>query len=174
MAATVPAPPNAPDVHRFRSRLGEHVLLVPFSAIYDVTDPTDDPDPLIRAALLDGPVTEPPLDHIAEPAPQSISLNVSNRCNLSCVYCYASGGNFQGAQDRSMTSEVARTAIDRLLTDASRDAPVTIGFLGGEPFANTVFAGSASSSATFSRPWHIVHELSAVRLSKYDRPRCSR
>jgi uncharacterized protein len=136
MAPTVPAPPNAPDVHRFRSRLGEHVLLVPFSAIYDVTDPTDDPDPLIRAALLDGPVIEPSLDQIDEPSPQSISLNVSNRCNLSCVYCYASGGNFQGAQDQSMTSDVARTAVDRLLTGASRDAPVTIGFLGGEPFAN--------------------------------------
>ena len=136
MAPTVPALPNAPDVYRFRSRLGEHVLLVPFGAIYDLADPTDDPDPLIRAALLDSPAIEPPLDQIDEPLPQSISLNVSNRCNLSCVYCYASGGNFQGAQDTPMTWDLAKAAVDRLLAGASRDAPVTIGFLGGEPFAN--------------------------------------
>jgi uncharacterized protein len=136
MAPTVPAPPNAPDVHRFQSRFGEHVLLVPFSAIYDLADTNDDPEPLIRAALLDGPAVEPPLDHIAEPAPQSISLNVSNRCNLGCVYCYASGGDFNGAQDTPMTSDLARAAVDRLLACASHDSPVTIGFLGGEPFAN--------------------------------------
>jgi uncharacterized protein len=148
MTPTVPAPPNAPDVYRFRSRLGEHVLLVPLSAIYDITDPTEEPDPFIRAALLDGPAIEPSLDHIAEPPPQSISLNVSNRCNLSCVYCYANSGNFGGAQDRSMTSDVARAAIDRLLTGASRDAPVTIGFLGGEPFANRALIHDAVTYAS--------------------------
>ena len=148
MTPTVPAPPNAPDVHRFRSRLGEHVLLVPLSAIYDLTGPSEDLDPLIRAALLEQPPVDPPLDQIAEPSPQSISLNVSNRCNLSCVYCYASGGDFRGAQDRSMTSDVARAAIDRLLTGASRDAPVTIGFLGGEPFANRAVIHDAVAYAS--------------------------
>jgi uncharacterized protein len=136
MAPTVPAPPNAPDIHRFRSRVGEHVLLVPFGAIYDLAGANDDPDPLIGAALLDGPAVEPPLDQIAEPPPQAISLNVSNRCNLSCVYCYASGGDFHGVQDTPMTWDLARAAVDRLLTGASRDGPLTIGFLGGEPFAN--------------------------------------
>lgn len=136
MVPRVAAPLNAPDVYRFQSRLGEHVLLVPFTAIYDLPNGTDDAEGLIRAALLDGPPIDPPLDQIAEPAPQSISLNVSNRCNLSCAYCYASRGDFGGAQDTSMTPELARAAVDRLFTGASHDSPVTIGFLGGEPFAN--------------------------------------
>jgi uncharacterized protein len=136
MVPTVAPPPHAPNVHRFRSRAGEHVLLVPFSAIYDLANPNDDPAALIEAALLAGSAIEPPLDTIAEPMPQSISLNVSNRCNLSCVYCYASRGDFHGAQDTPMTWDLAQAAVDRLLIGASRDAPVTIGFLGGEPFAN--------------------------------------
>jgi uncharacterized protein len=135
MAPAVAAPPNAPVMHRFRSRMGEHLLLVPFSAIYDLVNSDEDVEPLIKAALLAGPVIEPPLDQIAEPPPQSISLNVSNRCNLGCIYCYASGGNFRGAQDTAMTWDVARAAIDRLLSGASHESPVTIGFLGGEPFA---------------------------------------
>jgi uncharacterized protein len=111
------------------------VLLVPFSAIYDLDDADADPRPAIEAALAEGPAGEAPLDRISEPAPQAISLNVSNRCNLSCAYCYASGGDFGGAQDAPMAWDTARDAVDRLLAGASRDAPATVGFLGGEPFA---------------------------------------
>jgi hypothetical protein len=55
------------DAHRLLSRLGEHVLFVSFSAIHDVTDPTDDVDPIIRAVLLGGPAIETPLDQIDKP-----------------------------------------------------------------------------------------------------------
>ncbi|WP_407667440.1 radical SAM protein [Microvirga lotononidis] len=76
------------------------------------------------------------LDVVPEPAPQSLSLNVSSSCNLACTYCYAGRGSFGSAQIAAMTPEVANAAVDRLLADARRERPVTVGFLGGEPFVN--------------------------------------
>jgi uncharacterized protein len=145
-----PAP--APAYKRFSSAAGEHLLVVPHSRIYDLPEAmaaaVDWREPDI-SALIDtlGLTTagEASLDLVPEPAPQSISLNVSSACNLSCSYCYAGRGSFDGAQPRPMTGEVARNAVDRLLSTADPGAPVTIGFLGGEPFAN--------------RP--LIHELTA-------------
>ena len=134
------APPVA---HRFRSAAGEHLLVVPFTRLFDLPDAEVaalDADPRAMHALaasLGAIVTgEVALDEIAEPAPQSISLNVSSSCNLGCRYCYADRGGFAGAQDTPMSWDVARAAIDRVLSVAQPDRPVTIGFLGGEPFVN--------------------------------------
>jgi uncharacterized protein len=81
-------------------------------------------------------IGEVSLNEVVAPEPQSISLNVSSSCNLSCSYCYASRGKFDGAQNDPMSWETARVAIDALLDRADRTAPITIGFLGGEPFVN--------------------------------------
>lgn len=141
--AYLPAPPAAPAFHRFRSSAGEHVLIVRHSRIFDL--------PAEAAAVFDAgageahaladalgltTVTEDPLEAVAAPAPQSLSLNVSSSCNLTCSYCYAGRGAFGGRQPEPMTWDVARAAIDRLLAVADPGAPITIGFLGGEPFVN--------------------------------------
>ena len=136
----------APLLHRFRSGAGEHVLVVPYSRIFDIAcddgagdggTAGDFPELDLAAALLAEPTGEEvPLDAIAEPAPQSISLNVSSSCNLTCGYCYAARGSFGGAQPAPMEWPTAQAAIDRLLADADPSAPITIGFLGGEPFVN--------------------------------------
>jgi uncharacterized protein len=141
--ATIPADPAAPIFHRFRSADGEHLLVVPYSRVFDL--PPDvarvfdqgagDRDVLIDKLAAQEP-GEAPLDDVAVPSPQSISLNVSSSCNLACSYCYAARGSFNGAQDRPMGFDTARTAIDALLAGADRTAPITIGFLGGEPFLN--------------------------------------
>ena len=139
----VPGDESAPILKRFRSALGEHVLIVPHSRIFDLTgDPaTEDPQ---TSHLLDALAEtlahtlehEVPLDYVVRPSPQSISLNVSSSCNLSCSYCYAARGSFEGAQPDSMKWEVARAAIDRLLSEADPESLITVGFLGGEPFVN--------------------------------------
>jgi uncharacterized protein len=137
----IAADPAAPLLHRFRSGAGDHVLVVPYSRIFDIASggaaEGGFPELDLEAALLALPTSgEMPLDAIAEPAPQSISLNVSSSCNLTCGYCYAARGSFGGAQPAPMQWSTAQAAIDRLLADADPGAPITIGFLGGEPFVN--------------------------------------
>ena len=138
-----PADPLAPKLKRFRSNVGEHLLIVPHTRIFDL--------PPALAASLDADAQaadrlagelgktsalEVDLAAVVTPAPQSLSLNVSSSCNLSCGYCYADRGAFGGAQAKTMTIAVAQRAVDRLLEAADPARPITIGFLGGEPLRN--------------------------------------
>ncbi len=154
MVGSVAGHADAPQYHRFRSGEGEHILIVPRSRIYDIgrIDPAADSDgipyqamdpqelgSLVEALIETIALAEPDresLSGVAAPAPQSISLNVSSSCNLSCSYCYAARGAFEGAQPEPMNFDTARLAIDSLLARADPAAPITIGFLGGEPFVN--------------------------------------
>ena len=66
---------------------------------------------------------------------KSICLNVAHICNLACPYCFASGGNYKGAE-ALMTLEVGKKAIDFLL-DKSQGRPIVeVDFFGGEPLLN--------------------------------------
>ena len=141
--AVVAGDDGGPIFKKFRSALGEHLLVVPHSRIFDLTDelamacePSAGRPSALLAALGGTCDGEPPLDCVVQPPPQNISLNVSSSCNLACSYCYATRGSFDGAQLAPMSWEVARAAVEQLLRDADPVAPITIGFLGGEPFAN--------------------------------------
>jgi uncharacterized protein len=102
------ADPAAPLLYRFRSGAGNHVLVIPYSRIFDVAGGDQEAEDQfaelnLAAALLAEPAEdEAPLGAIAEPAPQSISLNISSSCNLTCGYCYAARGSFAGAQPAPM------------------------------------------------------------------------
>jgi len=143
IATTIPAAPGGPSYKRFRSDAGEHVLVVPFSRIFDLTgdlaqqwDADESEAHRLALALAEESVGEVTLDAVVVPAAQSVSLNVSSSCNLSCGYCYADRGGFGGAQSGRMTSETAIEAVNRLIEGADPSAPITVGFLGGEPFLN--------------------------------------
>jgi uncharacterized protein len=145
---------GAPTYRRFRSAVGEHLLIVPYTRIYDLPETAGarvdqgDHDVLALIDMLGFPGSDDvPLDAVHAPDPHSISLNVSSSCNLSCSYCYASRGGFQGAQSSAMTWPVARTAIDRLFATVDSGAPLTIGFLGGEPFVNRALIHQAVAYA---------------------------
>ena len=132
-------------LHRiFENEGHDYLLVVPHSRIFGV-------EKRFTAALARGESwavdlvkelthevgSEQPLDQVPLTTPQSISLNVSHTCNLGCSYCYAGRGGFGGKQSSSMSWDVARAAVDRLFALAER-GPITIGFLGGEPFLNRV------------------------------------
>jgi len=134
---------TAPMFKRFDSHAGPHVLIVPHTRIFDLpADLADrfdrgDTDAVALAHALGATAAgEEALDAVPEPAPQSLSLNVSSACNLSCTYCYADRGSFNGRQSKPMGAVVARNAVDRLFAVADPTQPITIGFLGGEPFIN--------------------------------------
>jgi uncharacterized protein len=139
----VPAAPQAPNHRRFRSDAGEHLLVVPHTRIFDLSttlaaslDLDVQAADRFAAALGETSESEADLGAVVTPAPQSLSLNVSSSCNLSCGYCYADRGAFGGAQVETMTMAVAQRAVERLLAVADPSRPITIGFLGGEPLRN--------------------------------------
>ena len=60
----------------------------------------------------------------------SITLNVSNRCNLSCTYC------FEHKKDGEMMSfETAKLIVDKSYKLLPKNK-FTINFFGGEPLTN--------------------------------------
>ena len=81
----------APVHHRFRSKVGEHLFIIPHSRLFDLPGATAaaldgndlDFDALARA-LARTAAGEDSLDTIPRTTPQSISLNTSATCNL-CV-----------------------------------------------------------------------------------------
>ena len=89
--ATIEADPAAPLFRRFRSAAGDHLLIVPHTRIFDLPPAlaesfdadTDDADRLV-AMLGETSPLEADLAMVVTPAPQSLSLNVSSSCNLSC------------------------------------------------------------------------------------------
>ena len=70
---------------------------------------------------------------------QTLVVNVTNQCNLSCEYCYEYGEDKivdteNGQQPKFMSEETARQAIDFALRESGRTAMVT--FFGGETLMN--------------------------------------
>lgn len=60
---------------------------------------------------------------------KDVVLNVSHRCNLNCVYCYAKKIN---SSNSIMSSNIAESVINRTLS-LSKNGLSSVKFLGGEP-----------------------------------------
>lgn len=137
------------DFHLFESQLGQHLLVVDGSQVFDL-DPlwfeqlqqwlvAEEVTPEMiafrerflmpggKVAIDDTPLAPPPL--------RSLSLNVAQSCNLGCQYCYADAGKF-GGQAQFMATEVAEQGVERLLMEAEPGVDLVVGFMGGEPLLN--------------------------------------
>jgi uncharacterized protein len=142
----------AHDYLRFQSAVGEHVLLVDGSRIYDL-------EPHALAGFEDEALGEtltqmlPPgngrfVDDIplAPPAIRALSLNVAQACNLACTYCYADEGNFGGKPQR-MDEAVALDAVRLLIEQTGHGNRAVLGFMGGEPLLNRALVHSVVPKA---------------------------
>lgn len=136
-----PGATRPPPHLQFASAVGNHLFVSAYSRLFDlppgvkIDSTSGAAAELIESLSLPGPEDES-LALTSRPNPQSVSLNISASCNLACSYCYAGQGGFGGRQTAAMRWETARAAVDRLLGCADPARPITIGFLGGEPFLN--------------------------------------
>lgn len=65
----------------------------------------------------------------------NVSLAVAQKCNLGCNYCYASGGDF-GQVAKTMSIDVAKQTVDRVLENANEGDRCNFAYMGGEPLIN--------------------------------------
>ena len=64
-----------------------------------------------------------------------VVLNVSNKCNLRCKYCYADGGQYASKKDELMSMQTLKDIIAELHSKGIKRIGV-VSFFGGEPLLN--------------------------------------
>jgi len=78
---------------------------------------------------------------------KTLVLNVTDECNLGCLYCYHEKEDRAGGEKRAMTPAVAEKAVDFLLEHSGPLEKVTLVFFGGEPFLNFGLISSVTEYA---------------------------
>jgi uncharacterized protein len=154
---TYSSAPRVPNVHLFRAGTRHMLLSVTRGQIYEIDDilaqtidrtmDYGDSDRvgqfLAAAGIFDSTVPEQPPASVPV---RALSLAVAQKCNLGCTYCYAQQGNF-GGPDSSMSIDVARAAVDRLLENAPPGEKVSLAYLGGEPLVSRSVLRAATEYA---------------------------
>src|SRR5437660_8102108 len=82
---------------------------------------------------------EPPQTPPTDFPLQTLVLNLTNQCNLSCQYCYEFGSDkvaTPNGKPKFMDFETAKTSVDFLLDQSAGRRSVHITFFGGETLMN--------------------------------------
>ncbi len=66
---------------------------------------------------------------------KAMCIHIAHTCNLTCDYCFAKQGNYQGA-DAVMSYEVGKQALDYLIRESEGRRNLEVDFFGGEPLMN--------------------------------------
>ena len=66
---------------------------------------------------------------------KALCLHVAHTCNLTCEYCFASQGKYQGER-ALMRYEVGKQALDFLIANSGSRRNLEVDFFGGEPLMN--------------------------------------
>jgi uncharacterized protein len=101
------------------------------------------------------PVVAPPPKPIVEKPKrriplQTLVLNVTSKCNLSCGYCYEYGEDRiveATTKPRFMNEEIARQSVDFMFTESDDSPTVNLTFFGGETLMNFKVLKSALAYA---------------------------
>lgn len=64
----------------------------------------------------------------------TISINVTQICNMSCVYCYGKDGEYGTAGVMDLVT--AKKSVDYLIRESKNKKQIRISFFGGEPLLN--------------------------------------
>jgi len=101
------------------------------------------------------PVVAPPPKPIVEKPKrriplQTLVLNVTSKCNLSCGYCYEYGEDRiveATTKPRFMNEEIARQSVDFMFSESDDSPTVNLTFFGGETLMNFKVLKSALAYA---------------------------
>lgn len=66
---------------------------------------------------------------------KALCLHVAHTCNLSCEYCFASQGKYNGER-ALMSFETGKRALDFLIENSGNRKNLEVDFFGGEPLMN--------------------------------------
>lgn len=66
---------------------------------------------------------------------KAMCLHISHDCNMSCMYCFASGGILM-KEKLLMSFDTAKTAVDLLINNSANHRNLEVDFFGGEPLMN--------------------------------------
>lgn len=117
------------------------------AAVHEALDATEDPneldeimdelDELIKEGLLFAEMSEEFKLVVEEkPIVKALCLNIAHDCNLACKYCFASQGDYGGVKRELMSFDVAKRAVDFLISMSGPRVNCEIDFFGGEPLMN--------------------------------------
>lgn len=106
--------------------------------VEDINDTFDDVEELITDGAL---FSKDPYENIAENFKgkdniiKALCLHIAHTCNLTCDYCFARQGAYQG-EHALMSFEVGKQALDFLIKNSGTRKNLEVDFFGGEPLMN--------------------------------------
>lgn len=100
---------------------------------------------------------------------KALCLNVAHTCNLSCQYCFASQGKYNGER-AVMSFAVGKRAIDFLLESSGPQRNLDIDFFGGEPLmawetVKQIVSYARSKESEYNKTFRFTFTTNGVLLN---------
>lgn len=125
------------DIYNGTNRDAVHSALDATEDAAELDEIMDELDGLIKEEMLFAPMSaEFKLVVDEKPIVKALCLNIAHDCNLACKYCFASQGDYGGVKRELMSFDVAKRAVDFLISMSGPRQHCEIDFFGGEPLLN--------------------------------------